>query len=182
MRKPVLAVVVVLMLAVVSLGHAQMQKNQLNLGLKVGYYWGIGVALGGEYVFMEIPKVGFIGAGGEIGFGGRKVTWPDYMGGEYGWSYTYVPIIVYGSFHYPFRSVPKLVPYAKLGFGVEIVSAKATGTYAGTWASSDGTGFAFFSQLGIRYAVLPMLWVVGAVGYPFYVMTGIDFTLNLGGH
>ncbi len=179
MRKRHLMIgVLLLVFALSTVSFAQVHKNQINIGMKVGYWVGLALSFGGEYLFYEIPKIGgVVGAGLEMAYSSETIT----IWGDWKWKYTYIPFMAFGSFHYPIPSIPKLVPYAKVGLGYVYTAAKETGTADPLWGAyeSKSSYVDFFTQLGIRYAVLPMLWVTASVGYPLYIGVGADFTINL---
>ena len=126
----------------------------------------LGVSVNAEYIVTEIPNVGLIDAGLEVGFATEDFLWVDY---------TYIPIFAYGSFHYPIASMPKLVPYAKLGFGYVIVSYKETGFYAGSGAHYQGSYLSVAAQLGAHYFLTNNIALRASVGTPWYLGCGASF-------
>ena len=167
-----IAVLITVLLLSVSASFGQVEKGDKYVGATIGLWTSLGFSVHGEFIFHEIPNIGLIGAGLEVGYAKDDFVF---------WSYTYIPIFAFASFHYPIASMPKLVPYARLGFGYVVVSDDYTpiGFPGGTGGGSStikGSYFGIAGQLGARYAVTDNIWVRGSVGTPWIIGAGVDFS------
>ncbi|MBN2415951.1 hypothetical protein JXO52_08915 [bacterium] len=177
MKKITTAIAVMLIALFVTssaFGQADIM-NKTYVGGSLGIWYGLGFSANFEKIFNEIEDLGVIGFGAEVGYASRKVGY-SWFGGDYGWKYTYIPIFVFGSFHYKLNN-PKLDPYARLGLGYVIVSASEYGDYTGTWGTATDSYVSFSGQAGIRYLVSPGIWLRAAVGTPWIASIGADMTL-----
>ncbi len=169
-----IAVLITVLLLSVSASFGQVEKGDKNVGATIGLWTSLGFSVHGEFIFHEIPNIGLIGGGLEVGYAKDDFGW---------WSYTYIPIFGFVSLHYPIASMPKLVPYARLGFGFVVVSDDYTpvGFPGGMGGAPLGTNLkdsyiTIGGQLGARYAVTDNIWVRGSVGIPWIIGAGVDFS------
>jgi len=120
------------------------------------------IAVGGQIERALAPagESGTISAGAGIDF----YSWSyDYAFGEY--SYSVIPLQVFGNYHFAIRSNPKIDPYLGLALVYSIVSASWSGT--GTPASANGSTATFAGQGGIRYFLKPNFALQGQIGFGY---------------
>ena len=120
------------------------------------------VAVGGaiERAVTQAGESGVISVGGGIDF----YSWSySYGFGEY--SYSVVPLQLFGNYHFAIGSNPKLDPYLGLALVYSIVSADWSGT--GTPASASTSSATFAGQGGIRYFLKPNFALQGQIGFGY---------------
>jgi hypothetical protein len=121
-----------------------------------------------------------IGVQAERGFTQPEQYGPGIIAGGvgidyYSWSYSYqpfgeysysvVPIQVFGNYHFIVASMPKLDPYLGLALVYSIVNASWSGS--GVAAGADASSLAFAGQGGARYFVSDKLAIQGQVGFGY---------------
>lgn len=98
------------------------------------------------------------------GLGVDYYSWDaDYGTGRY--DYSVIPIQLFGNYHFPISSTPKLDPYVGLALVYQRVSASWNGSGIGGSAAASGTDFA--GQLGARYFLTDQMAVQGQVGFGY---------------
>lgn len=99
--------------------------------------------------------------------GGVGIDWyswsHNYGFGEY--SYSVIPIQVFGNYHFKIEGNEKLDPYVGLAFVYSIVSASWSGT--GVAAGAESSSFTFAGQGGVRYFLSEKFALQGQVGFGY---------------
>lgn len=156
------ALLIIVLLLSVSSSYGQVKVGDKHVGAALGLWAGIAFSVHGEFIFKELPDLGTLGAGVELGYAGEDLGW---------YKYTYIPIFAYGSFHYALPSMPKLDLYARLGLGFVIVSSSYEGLPGWDLGANDSyVGFA--GQVGAMYEVADGIWIRVGVGTPFLLSFG----------
>jgi hypothetical protein len=148
----------------VSSSFAQVKQGDKFIGAAIGLWAGIAFSVNGEFILKDLPDLGTIGAGVEIGYAGEDLGW---------YSYSYIPIFGFASFHYRLESMPKLDPYARLGVGFVVVSSSYTGL-PGYDFGANNSYISIDGQVGVRYAVTPNIWLRVGAGTPWILCLGVD--------
>jgi opacity protein-like surface antigen len=162
-----LAILIIVLLLSVSSSFGQVKVGDKYVGAALGLWNGIGFSVNGEFILKDLPNLGTIGAGVELGYASDKIVY---------YSNTYIPLFAFGSFHYRLESMPKLDLYARLGLGFVIVSSSYKGPVGFDFGgSSSYLGFA--GQVGARYAVTEKIWVRAGGGIPYLLFFGVDLSL-----
>jgi len=157
------ALLILVLLFSASSSYSQgLKVGDKHVGAALGLWSGIAFSVHGEFIFKELPDLGFLGAGLEIGYAGDDIGW---------YTYTYIPLFAYGSFHYTLPSMPQLDLYARLGLGFVIVSSSYDGP-VGWDFGADSSYLGFAAQVGAMYEVAPGIWLRVGVGTPFLLSFG----------
>jgi hypothetical protein len=122
------------------------------------------IAIGGQ-IERGFTKSGAYGPGVIAGgIGVDYYTWSfDYPFGSY--SYSVIPIQVFGNYHFVIANTPKLDPYLGLALVYSAVSASWEG--AGVAATADGSGTSFAGQAGVRYFMSDKFAVQAQLGFGY---------------
>jgi hypothetical protein len=122
------------------------------------------IAIGGQ-IERGFTKSGAYGPG--IIAGGVGVdyyTWSyDYPFGSY--SYSVVPVQIFGNYHFVIEKNPKLDPYLGVALVYSAVSASWEGV--GTAVTADGSGTTFAGQAGVRYFMSEKLALQAQLGFGY---------------
>jgi hypothetical protein len=134
------------------------------------------VAFGGqlERGFTKPGDVGpgIIAAGAGIDF----YRWSsDLTVGRY--SYSVVPIQLFGNYHFLIAANRRFDPYVGLALVYQVVSASWDGPGTGG-ATSSGSGAVFAGQAGLRYFMSPRFAFQGQVGFGYGTL-GLGATMRL---
>lgn len=98
------------------------------------------------------------------GVGVDYYSWDQDFGvGHY--DYSVIPIQLFGNYHFPIASMPKLDPYVGIALVYQRVSASWTGAGAASSAAGSGTDFA--GQLGARYFLTEKMAIQAQVGFGY---------------
>jgi hypothetical protein len=99
------------------------------------------------------------------GFGIDYYTW-NYSFQPVGqYSYSVVPVQLFGNYHFLVEGMPKLDPYLGVALVYSIVSASWSGGAVGSAADASSLGFA--GQGGARYFVSDKLAIQGQIGFGY---------------
>jgi hypothetical protein len=123
------------------------------------------VAIGGQ-VERGLTEPGRYGPG--IIAGGVGVdyyTWSSDFGvGSY--SYSVLPIQLFGNYHFVLEANPRIDPYLGMAFVYQVISSEWSGAGAGS-ASASTSGSVFAGQAGARYFLSDKLALQGQVGFGY---------------
>ena len=161
------ALLIIVLLLSVSSSYGQVKQGDKYVGAALGLWYGIAFSVNGEFILKELPDLGNIGAGVEIGYASNNSAW---------YNYTYIPIFAFGSFHYQLQNMPKLDLYARLGFGFVIVSSSYDGP-VGWDLGANASYLSVAGQVGARYAITDNIWLKLAAGTPWAISFGVEFGL-----
>lgn len=149
------------------------QKGKTYLGPTIGYGWGLGFGAGGEYGVTEN-----IAVGGEFSYTGFTNSFGGF-GYTYEWKYTLIGFLAAGSYH--FSPGAQFDPYVRAGLGYFNWDATYTDSQGSTSTSLFGaaytSGIGFAGQVGARYHFSGQMSGRAALGWPFIISAGVDFTL-----
>ncbi|HVZ37882.1 MAG TPA: hypothetical protein VHI13_01265 [Candidatus Kapabacteria bacterium] len=162
--------------------QAQIETDGAYLGPHIGLgAYGNGISLGGDGEYI-LTKPGEAGPG-RIGIGGTVDywSWSSASGGnDYYWTYSWVPIGVYGAYHFVL-SDKKWDLFAGLGIGYIIVNAtwhKPNGGLAETDYPAYSSGAYWSAVAGLRYFLSPGLALHARLGLGASVLSaGINVRL-----
>ncbi len=167
--------VAVLMALVATIASAQgYQKGKMYLGPTIGYGFGFGFGASGEYGVTEN-----IAVGGDFSYSGFKESFGFGIGNTYEWKYTLIGILASGSYH--FSPGAQFDPFVKAGLGYFNWDATYTDSQGSTssllFGAAYNSGVAFAGQVGARYHFSEKMSGRAALGWPFIISAGVDFTL-----
>ncbi len=184
-------------LAILAAGFSAVaQESMFNKDDKVV---NIGIGIGstlytGSYYSTRIPPVSLsveyglienlldvedlnIGIGGYLGLSSSQYKY-SWIGGNYGWNYTYIILGGRGALHYPLTE--KLDTYTGLMVGPNIVISSEFGDWGdgANTSSAASSGLIYAYYFGARYYFKDNLAIMGELGYGIsYLNLGIAFKL-----
>lgn len=136
-------------------GGPRIWIGNLNDAVAIGAQVERGVTKPGDF------GPGVIGVGAGIDWYSWSASFP---GGKY--SYTVVPVEVFGNYHFPIANSPKLDPYLGLGLVYSHVSASWSGSNVGSFGASGSTTD-FAGDAGLRYFISDKFAVQGQLGFGY---------------
>lgn len=158
---------------------AAVNIGDVYVGPSVGFWHKIGFSVGGEKIMLKVEDwSGIIGFGAEIGYSSFDENYGYYGYDNWYWSYTYVPVFLFASYHYQMKD-KRFDPYARLGFGYVYVSWKWHGDE--DWGHGYGPNDSYLTiagQVGIRYALSDKMALRAALGTPWVGSIGLDYKLR----
>ena len=190
MKKPFFKLLICLSI-IFGIGFSTTAKAQLfspgdkvlNLGLGFGVAWGVTystvqvppIAVSFDYGWRDDLGPGIVGLGGYLGY--ASYAWESsWLGGSYGYKVSSTVIGAIGTYHMDL--VDNLDTYGGLLLGFRIVSDKATGTWAGAYSSSVGSGLTGSLFIGAKYYFSDNIGAFAELGYGIaYFTLGASFKL-----
>jgi hypothetical protein len=121
------------------------------------------VGVQAERVFTQPQQYGPGVIAGGVGIDYYNWSYSYQPAGEY--SYSVVPVQVFGNYHFVVPSLPKVDPYLGLALVYSFVNASWSG--GGVAAQADASSLVFAAQGGARYFLSEKLALQGQVGFGY---------------
>lgn len=179
--------------AILTLPALKAQESMFNLGDKVV---NLGIGIGNtlysysSYYSRGVPPIsisfeqgikddildnGVIGVGGYLGYSSSKYRY-TWLGGEWGWNYSYIVVGAMGTFHYPL--VDNLDTYLGVLLGYNITTSREVGDVPLDNDSYASGGIVYSGFVGARYYFNDKFAAFGQLGYGIAYLT-LGLSINL---
>lgn len=181
------------LMAILAVPAINAQESMFNLGDKVV---NLGIGIGStlysysSYYSRGVPPVsisfeqgikddilenGVIGVGGYLGYSSSKYRY-TWLGGEWGWNYSYIVVGALGTFHYPI--LDNLDTYVGVLLGYNITTSREVGDVPLDNDSHASGGIVYSGFVGARYYFNDKFAVFGQLGYGIaYLTLGLSIKL-----